>query len=112
MSLMLMCVLGLTQPIASQNSSGLTQQAQDQSLGKVKDAELQEPKRTCCQAIIQWVGYSPERSGSTCGWPKTWKRRPPLSAYFSDCVAGAPLSSEAPCTGPSCRHKQSQPQKD
>jgi hypothetical protein len=112
MSLLLISFIGLIQPIIAQNPTGLNQQAQDQSQGKTSAYELQEPKRTCCQALIQWVGYSPERSGSTCGWPRTWKRRPPLSAYFSDCVSGPTLPLNGPCNGPSCRQQQLQPQKD
>lgn len=52
--------------------------------------------------VLEWATYFPERSGSTVGWPSTWKRRPPLSAYFLDCVSGPCLAPTGPCHGDSC----------
>lgn len=55
-----------------------------------------------CIAVLEWLAYFPERSGSTCGWPRSWKRRAPLSAYFNECVSGPCLPANGPCHGGTC----------
>jgi len=55
-----------------------------------------------CIAFLEWVSYTPERSGSTFGWPRSWKRRAPLSAFFNECVSGPNLPSNGPCHGGFC----------
>lgn len=64
-----------------------------------------------CLAILEWVAYFPERSGSTCGWPRTWKRRGPISAFFSDCVSGPCLPEGGPCHGGGCSQATANPSK-
>ena len=55
-------------------------------------------QKTCLQKICDWIGYSPMRTGSTIGYPRSWKRRPDLYLYFRDCrEGGIPAQLCEPC---------------
>lgn len=52
----------------------------------------QKSSKSCLQKICDWVGYAPMRTGSTFGYPRTWKRRPDLYLYFANsCKEGQPI---------------------
>lgn len=56
--------------------------------------------KPCLERLCDWIGYTPMRTGSTCGYPRTWKRRPDLYLYFRDpCRPASPAAAICePCT--------------
>ena len=48
---------------------------------------------SCLSKLCDWIGYVPMRTGSTFGYPRTWKRRPDLYLYFrTPCRPVAPAA--------------------
>lgn len=96
-SLLAMATLSVN---VQQTSSEVKNKSQDVP-GKSGTTNCQ-PRSHGVIGVLEWATYFPERSGSTVAWPTSWKRRPPLSAYFLDCVSGPCLAPTGPCHGDSC----------
>ena len=75
--------LGVPQAIVDQESHSCQECAEGDSCGK--------HNKPCLQKICDWIGYAPMRTGSTCGYSRSWKRRPDLYLYFREpCRIAAP----------------------
>ena len=109
----LLLIISASAPVLGQNSK--SQQANGGNLSEtIPGVIIQENAKPCtgcddCQPktcgsclskLCDWIGYIPMRTGSTCGYPRTWKRRPDLYLYFrSPCRPAAPAQGVCePCT--------------